>query len=195
MGAVDPDDLGAAAGKIGDDGGIAGIPGGERHHDPTAATGRGGTEDLGRMALEARFAAKELPLRRRPAGRRHSGKGRERHRHRIQRGQNPAFEPAERRQSERHQPPLERPQVMTPDSHVMRQVQRTRGEAAAADARPPAAIDRPAFGRHATTQGDRLFERLGGLLRQFRRDCHGGFRSGLGRSVEAGGEPESDAIT
>jgi hypothetical protein len=83
------------------------------------------------------LAAKELARVRATAARAIAGERLQRGDHRIEPGEHSSLQPAERRQPEAHQRPLQRPDIAMPQGPVVRQVEGADREGPPRDQRPP----------------------------------------------------------
>ena len=173
VGAVDAKGVGAGLGQAADDGRFGRGIGGERHHDAADAAAMGRAEAFGGVAGKTDLAAEELAL----TGRvRHGLAGKRGHRHDdgIERGQDAAFEDAERRDAEHHQLALERAQVAVTDGQIVGEIEGARREDAAPDAAAPAQEQRAAFRRHGSAQRGDLGEHASRASADVVICCHAG---------------------
>ena len=175
MGAVDADDLGAAADKIGDEVRVVGRLARQRDENAARPSRRRRPEHLGGIGLKPRLAAEELAFGRRPGhGLPGPGEGGERHGDGVERGQHPPLEAPERRDAERHQPALQEAEVAVPHGEVLGEVQRTRDKAGALDPGAPGPVGRTAFARHGRPERKHLVEHGVCLVGERGRDGHEG---------------------
>jgi len=175
MGTIDAGAVHAVFCEVENIGRVGGRLSRHRHHDAGAAAGGGGAEHHLGSVLQPLLPGEERRFVRQRERRRLSVDEGERTEHGVQRRQHAALQPAERGQAARHQPALQRADVLLPERDVMREIGERRIIPAGEVAEP---LDHRlgAFG-HLRAQGQHVVEqrvgRQAGGARLFHRGSLG----------------------